>query len=455
MAKKSTANDGSTRAQKEQAVYFLSLSLENVRCFAEKQTLDLSDGTGRPARWTILLGNNGTGKTTLLQALVLFEQLQVSPEQGHPARAFKWQSVIPGRGIRFPRRTDSPAHLVATLAAGSALALGSTGFRRGEVGLEMAETELSSKLRFSSTPRNYPNPPVCYGYGAARRLGASSLGSRPGPDDATASLFSEQAELRNAEEWLLRLDYAATKHSEGQRRHNERLEQGKGLLLNLLPEVDDLRVTMPTTIHPTPRVEFKTPYGWVPLRQLGYGYQTLIGWMVDFASRMVERYPDSTDPLAEPAVVLVDEIDLHLHPAWQRKLIGYLTERFPNTQFIATAHSPLIVQAAGDANLAVLRREGDHVVIDNDVAAIRGWRIDQVLTSDLFGLKSARPPELDGLLDRRKALLTKSRLTDADEQELARLAAEIGDLPAGDTPEQAKTMSLLKETIEVLKQQKQ
>lgn len=53
---------------------------------------------------------------------------------------------------------------------------------------------------------------------------------------------------------------------------------------------------------------------------------------------MVDRHPDSPNPLAEPAVVLVDEINLHLH-RWQRTLIGFLTERFPNTQFIATAHS--------------------------------------------------------------------------------------------------------------------
>jgi ABC-type molybdenum transport system ATPase subunit/photorepair protein PhrA len=50
--------------------YFLSLTLENVRCFADKQVLRLADAAGRPARWTVLLGENGTGKTTLLQTLV-------------------------------------------------------------------------------------------------------------------------------------------------------------------------------------------------------------------------------------------------------------------------------------------------------------------------------------------------------------------------------------------------
>jgi transcriptional regulator with XRE-family HTH domain len=128
------------------------------------------------------------------------------------------------------------------------------------------------------------------------------------------------------------------------------------------------------------------------------GYKTLIAWMVDLASRMFDRYPDSPNPLAEPAVVLIDEIDLHLHPKWQRTLMSYLSERFPNTQFIATAHSPLVVQAASDANVVLLRREGDHVVIDNNMKDIHGWRVDQILTSDLFGLESARPPQLDPLL---------------------------------------------------------
>src|SRR5262249_20242655 len=160
----------------------------------------------------------------------------------------------------------------------------------------------------------------------------------------------------------------------------------KDVLIRILPDVTDIRFTTPTQERPNPSVEFRTPYGWVPLRQLGYGYRTMIAWVVDFASRMVERYPDSPRPLAQPALALVDEIDLHVHPKWQRELIGFLTERFPNTQFIVTAHSPLIVQAATEANIALLKREGDHVVIENHPETIRGWRVDQILTSDLFGL---------------------------------------------------------------------
>ena len=187
---------------------------------------------------------------------------------------------------------------------------------------------------------------------------------------------------------------------------------------------------------------------------MGYGYQTLITWVTDLANRMVERYPDSADPLAEPAIVAVDEIDLHLHPLWQRKLIDFLTERFPNTQFIATAHSPLVAQAAANANLAVLRREGDHVVIDNDVDNIRGWRIDQILTSDLFGLASARPPQMEGLLLERKQLLTKKELTNGDRKRMKEIEAEIGDLPTGETAEEVKEREELRKALELLKKER-
>ena len=256
--------------------------------------------------------------------------------------------------------------------------------------------------------------------------------------DTTESLFFDNGRLINAEDWLLRLDYSVSKPSKVQEQQKTRLEMVKDVLIKILPDVSEIRFDASSGVRPTPKVEFKTPYGWVPLKQLGYGYRTMIAWVVDFAARMVERYPDSTDPLAEPAVVLVDEIDLHLHPKWQREVIGFLTERFPNTQFIVTSHSPLIVQAAPDANIALLRREGDHVVIENHPETIRGWRVDQILTSDLFGLETARPPDMEKDLLRQKELLTKSRLTKADQKELEEIDKRIGPLPTGESFEQAR-----------------
>ena len=293
---------------------------------------------------------------------------------------------------------------------------------------------------------------VCFGYGATRRVGVTTLSDEQS-SSATASLFSDDATLVNAEEWLLQADYSALVDSPLQARARVRRDQLIEVLINLLPDVSEIRFVRSTEIGRKPRIEVQVPYGWVRISDLSLGYRALIAWIVDFAYRMFERYPESENPLAEPAIVLVDEIDLHLHPKWQRKLISYLTERFPNTQFIVTAHSPLIVQAATDANIVLLRREGDHVVIDNDVEAIRGWRIDQVLTSDLFGLETARPPEYDKLIAERTKLLSKAKLTKKDEARVKVLEREIGDLPTGESPQDMEAMDIIRRAAQVLKRE--
>ena len=89
--------------------------------------------------------------------------------------------------------------------------------------------------------------------------------------------------------------------------------------------------------------------------------------MVDLAHRLFERYSDCDNPLEQPAIVLVDEIDLHLPPKWQRTIINDLTNIFKQTQFVVTAHSPLIVQSAPkETNIVLLKRQGDQVVIQRE-----------------------------------------------------------------------------------------
>jgi len=194
--------------------------------------------------------------------------------------------------------------------------------------------------------------------------------------------------------------------------------------------------------------------------QLSLGYRTMIAWIVDLARRLFERYPEMDNPLEGAAVCLVDEIDLHLHPTWQRKIIGFLSERFPNTQFIVTAHSPLIVQAAQDANIAVLKRSDEpdetgahYVEIHNDLEPLRNLRVDQILTSDLYGLDSARPPQMDKWMDERDEILAKSELTLEDIKELERLSERIGDLPTGETPDDIEAMNLIRRAAKRLQNQ--
>jgi hypothetical protein len=173
--------------------------------------------------------------------------------------------------------------------------------------------------------------------------------------------------------------------------------------------------------------------------------------MVDLAARLFDRYPDSPNPIAEPAVVLIDEIDLHLHPKWQRTIMAYLSERFINTQFIVTAHSPLIVQAAEQANIVVLKRGEQGVTIHQHPKDIQGWRVDQLLTSDLFDLGSARSPHYEALLAERQKILAKPHLSAEDQARLKVLAAEIGDLPTAETAEDMDAMAIIRRAAQLLK----
>jgi AAA domain, putative AbiEii toxin, Type IV TA system len=269
-------------------------------------------------------------------------------------------------------------------------------------------------------------------------------------DERVGMFLDDDVTLRDPEDWLLKADYNARLGAPDAERFAGFAKRVQDALIRILPEVADIRIQVADEPGGSPRVEARTPDGWVPLRRLGFGYQSQTTWLVDFASRMFERYPDSPDPLAESAVVLVDEIDLHMHPRWQRQIIGDLTERCPNTQFIVTAHSPIVVQAAADANIVLLRREGDHVVIDNDPEVLNNWRIDQILTSELFGLDSARPPQIEAPLKERRDLLAKPKLSSRDRKRLAALEAQIGDLPAGESAEDRRAMELIRRAAEKL-----
>jgi hypothetical protein len=283
---------------------------------------------------------------------------------------------------------------------------------------------------------------VCIGYGASRKPGGGQVTAQADWDAAT--LFEEGKFLLDAGEWYLRSDYAAKSDHTG--RAAKQHTDVRQILLDLLG-VQDLRVAGLDQRVVRPSVEAHTSAGWVPLRSFSLGYRTSIAWIVDFAMRLYERYPDSANPLHEPAVCLVDEIDLHLHPRWQRQLIDFLSDQFPRTQFIVSAHSPLVVQAAEgvDAKVVVLRYDEDrgYVIIDDDVQEVRGWRVDQILTSELFGLEGPRSSAVNSLYERRAALVMQGKLDAEQQAELDQIDAELDELPTGDSAEQRHAWDVL------------
>lgn len=294
----------------------------------------------------------------------------------------------------------------------------------------------------------------CYGYGATRILGETAIASDPSPN--SESLFAEHIPLINAEEWLLQLDYSARFSSDGNSIARQRFEKVKTLLLEILPEVKDLRVEAPKDKIGRPYIVFETSLGEVELRHLNLGYKAMLVWLVDLSYRLFTRYQDAENPLAEPAIVLIDEIDLHLHPKWQRKVFDMLSKCFPATQFIVTAHSPLIVQAAPeDANLVLLKNVNGKIEIDQSIDGVRNWRIDQILSSELFEVLP-RNNDIEEKLKRRTELFKKQdKLTLEERKELDELNKFAASLPYAESETDIQAKELIRKFAERLRQDPQ
>jgi hypothetical protein len=131
--------------------------------------------------------------------------------------------------------------------------------------------------------------------------------------------------------------------------------------------------------------------------------------------------------------------------------MSFLQGRFPKTQFIVSAHGPLFVQAAADTNLVVLVEKGNQVEILRNPESIKGWRIDQVITSDLVGLDGARDPKTDKLLRRQEELLGKAELSESEQKELDKLDEQLRGLPTAETKEDRQAMALIRAAAAQLK----
>lgn len=435
-----------TDKQKYPPAYFHSLHVKNIKCFKDA-TLKLHDPNdeNKWAQWTVLLGDNGTGKTTLLQCLSYYEDLApVNPAFYHN-KLHNYDSTI-------VKNSFTTSLITANIF-------------KCKRNLGCKKFQFNYQIKVEILPFGTNNISVDYnsrggrdfilfvlGYGASRRSGRTTMTDEI-PPHPSETLFDDEVKLLDPEEWLLQTDYAV---KSGDKKAEIRFNRVKDAIIGVLPgestekEITNLRIEKADEGRRGFKVLFETPFGWVRLKNLSLGYQTMITWIVDLVTNLYEVYPDSENPLAEPAIVLIDEFDLHMHPRWQRELMSYLTERFPNTQFIVTAHSPLVVQAAADqgANIVLLERVGDEVKIRNNPVDVKGWRADQILASDLFPGADSRSVETKKLLEERRKLLLKSRKTAKDKQRINEIERMT---PTADSQEEIEMRDFIKKVAYHLK----
>ena len=355
-------------------VYIKDVLVKDFKCFQGENLFSFVDDEGNWCRWTVFLGDNNTGKTNLLKAIASLEPYDRLSDDNE-------RTYFP-LGSRENTVSDKAAVLGLNICPDRKEQI----YSKPDF-LESLEDKSFDGLMYSATfvighSNILLKELFIYGYGVTRNIEPKGIATIQQSTLNAANLFYD-TKLINFEDWLFQLDWAAKSNN---KQAASRLELVKKLLKSdIFPEIKDIQFVSDENINNY--IEFQTENGWHKLSELGYGYRATLSWMCDFCKKMFERYPESANPLKEPAVLLIDEIDLHLHPQWQRNIIRYLSDIFSATQFIVTTHSPFIIQSMECVNLYTLQREGDHTNVKHwGNRSFIGWKIEEIL-SDVMGLE--------------------------------------------------------------------
>jgi hypothetical protein len=340
--------------------------LTNIRCFREVE-LDFRGEAGA-RRWAILLGDNGVGKTTLLRGIAL----GLCSSTG----AVAYMEALKGELLR--RDTDEGTILVELASA------------------DEPEQIVWSKLTLSRTTRGvvmeqslsegFPRDQIFVAaYGAMRQV--SGPISYPGysVEDAVQSLFKNDTKLQNAELVLRRIESTVDIDP-----FLRRLES----VLTLKP--GDIR------LEPT-GIEVRGPWGhYAPAEVLGDGYQATMSWLTDLLGWALHYAPSDLGS-GLSCIVLIDELEKHLHPRWQREIVSGLHDQFPNVQFIATTHSPICASGLADlgeedGRMFAFQAGRDTPNVES-MPPLTGWTFDEIATSSAFGLTARRDKKTEAAID--------------------------------------------------------
>ena len=170
---------------------------------------------------------------------------------------------------------------------------------------------------------------------------------------------------------------------------------------------------------------FRTPNGDLPLDVLSQGTQSIVQFVAHLLLRYAEYYDFPPDLNDKPGIAIIDEIDAHLHPKWQRRIIPALTRNFPSLQIFCSTHSPLMLAGLKEGQVQLLRRDDEgKVTVTVNETDISGWTSDEVLRQYMY----VRNPTDMGTADRAsryQELEGKEFRSEAEAEELAQLREAV------------------------------
>lgn len=465
-------------------MYLKRIRLRNIKCFGELE-IDFSKDDG-VRLWTTLFGKNGLGKSTLLQAMgavlagpsAVRELLPVAEgwvrkgaDYGEIEAEILWtDGDATGSGKKRKNKPFVMQYLVAGADSSklpdsieekpSVAELvpwsGTTSAKRKEALTK--DRKLLQQTAYAEGPTGW----LACGYGPFRRLsgGSESSNSIVSAERRAAqfvTLFKEDAALTNATKWLTDLHNTSR---DGDRTNGQILEAVKtAIAQKLFPEQAELVVTAKSALL---RRNGSTQ---ILFQDLSDGYRSMLALSIDLLRWLVKAFPERPDPLQCPGVVLIDELDTHLHPSWQRTIGHWLREKFPKIQFIIATHSPFIAQVAdpepedqgGESEQASdpgnirLVDSRDGVRAEPCSESARSLSPEQILQSELFEMEEVLAPPVEEKKRQFEELHRKRRsaaLSNAEQQQYDQLSLELEKLPLAADSEGRAVERELREKVE-------
>lgn len=431
-------------------MYIDTIRLENIRGFRELE-FSFDRGQGQYAGWTVLTGDNGSGKSTVLRAIALMLAGPQAAAALQPGYA-KWvRKNCKRSSIRLsitrcndddgygPSLYEWPNENIVLTSVMTQVNNGKSITTWHDINDLSAHYNQMLSIAEDSIWSPFASGWFASGYGPFRRISRSSQDINTLMADPEAgrfaTLFQESASLAETDEWLRQLNY---KRLEGHAKEGALLKLVIQFLNDqLLP--NQVRVDRVDSDGLWLKDREGTELSWSDMSD---GYRSALALLTDILRHMsgtygidglIDQDQDGGLCIRRSGVVLIDEIDAHLHPEWQREIGFWLKRHFPNIQFIVTSHSPLICQAADPNGLFVLPEPGSdepaRALTAEEYQEVISSRPDTILRSAAFGLQNTRSPVAVEARSAFADLRTKQRaggkLTQAEQVELERLRQYI------------------------------
>ena len=333
---------------------------------------------------TVLHGDNAHGKTSVLSAIAV--------------ALGRIPTLLPGvSGIDFrktdPRSPSRPLRVAVTATGGMEwerlTQAGRRTRRRFPTGVMESIEAIVNADREQDEPLDLP---IVAFYGTERSVSDNPPWRPSFAKDfprfaALEGALSARANFRDFAEWFYAWENEELREQKQRRDFDYRLKELDAVrraIISMVPGASNLHIKH----RPRRRVMLSfAPDSEEPevlsLDQLSGGYRIVLAVAGDLARRMAHGNPHLTDPLTSEAIVLLDEIELHLHPAWQQHILTDLTRTFPNTQFIVSTHSPQVLTTIRPEQIVKLRRENGRIVAGQATEPTYGAEAGDVLSVEM------------------------------------------------------------------------